>query len=188
VSETKDSNPKEAIGSAKLMVHLVPSTAVAYMALAFTEGAAKYGKYNWRYAGVRYSTYLDAMHRHLMKLQNGENVDGVTGVPHLASIMACAAIICDSFHYGKLNDDRPYIGVDVNAANIGGGGFSSLLDNDLAAISNKVKDVFKSHTPIQYVITWAPPVPPAPKPEPMQQRQPPRTATLQDLLQDPLAE
>jgi len=150
-TETKPSNPKDAIGSKKLMVHLVPSTAIAYMALAFTEGAVKYGKYNWRVAGVRFSIYLDAMYRHIMKLQNGENKDAVTGVPHLASIMACAAIITDAFHYNKLTDDRPYVGEDEagNAA-----GFAQLLDVEMANISAKVKEVFKDFSPEQFTIGW----------------------------------
>ena len=49
----KASNPKDAIGSRKLMLHVVPSTVDIYAALGFTEGALKYGKFNWRVAGVR---------------------------------------------------------------------------------------------------------------------------------------
>lgn len=104
---TKDTNPKDAIGSTKLPMHLIPGTAKAYMAIAFLEGALKYGKYNWRVAGVRASIYLDAMERHLEKWKNGEDNDPATDVPHLASIMACAAILIDAGVCGKLTDDRP---------------------------------------------------------------------------------
>lgn len=105
--DTKDTNPKDAIGSKKLPMHLIPGTAKAAMALAFLEGALKYGKYNWRVAGVRASIYLDAMQRHLEKFKDGEDCDPETGVPHLGSIMACAAILIDASVFEKLNDDRP---------------------------------------------------------------------------------
>jgi len=109
-TETKDTNPKDAIGSKKLPMHLIPGSAKAYLALAFLEGASKYGKYNWRVAGVRASIYLDAIERHMEKFTNGEWGDPETGVPHLASVMACAAIILDAFVIGKLTDDRPPCG------------------------------------------------------------------------------
>lgn len=105
--EIKDTNPKDAIGATKLPMHLIPGPAKAQLALAFLEGALKYGKYNWRVAGVRASIYLDAMERHLEKWKNGENHDPQTHVHHLASVMACAAIILDATAVGKLTDDRP---------------------------------------------------------------------------------
>lgn len=105
--DSKPSNPKDVVGSDKLPIHLVPSTAIACESLSFLEGALKYGKYNYRAVGVRMSIYLDAMARHLAKLQNGEWEDPETGVPHLASIRACAGIIIDADVCGKLTDDRP---------------------------------------------------------------------------------
>lgn len=105
--EPKDTNPKDAIGATKLPMHLVPSSVMTYASLAFLEGALKYGKYNWRVAGVRASIYIDAMHRHLHKFQNGEWFDPETSVPHLASVIACAGILLDAAECGKLTDDRP---------------------------------------------------------------------------------
>jgi hypothetical protein len=107
VSDTKPTNPKDAIGSDKLPLHLVPAVVQLYASLGFLEGALKYGKYNWRVAGVRFSIYLDAMERHFVKLKDGEWADQKTGVPHLSSILACAGIILDARHVGKLKDDRP---------------------------------------------------------------------------------
>lgn len=103
----KDTNPKDAIGSTKLPLDLVPDTMKAYAALGFLEGATKYGSMNWRVAGVRASIYKAALERHLMKYWNGEWADPKTGVPHLASVLSCAAIILDANHIGKLTDDRP---------------------------------------------------------------------------------
>lgn len=103
----KPSNPKEAIGDTKLNLSLVPDTAHMYLASAFTEGALKYGSYNWRAAGVRASTYIAACRRHMAKWWNGEQCDPKTKVHHLASSIACLAIILDAELVGKLNDDRP---------------------------------------------------------------------------------
>lgn len=115
----KATNPKDAIGATKLPVSWVPTAVNRYAALGFAEGALKYGRYNWRIAGVRISIYLDAIHRHLMKLQDGEWCDGDslgpdedgnpqgTQVPHLGSIICCAGIILDSWECDKLTDDRP---------------------------------------------------------------------------------
>jgi hypothetical protein len=103
----KPTNPKDMAAVAKLPLHLVPSTLQIFAALAFAEGASKYGAYNWRAAGVRASVYISAMERHLAKWKNGEECDATTGVSHLASILACAGIILDARLCGKLTDDRP---------------------------------------------------------------------------------
>ena len=105
--DLKDTNPKDAIGSTKLPLHLVPDSAPAYMALAFCEGATKYGAFNWRVDGVRASIYMAAARRHMAKYWNGEWADSKTKVPHLASAMACMAIILDAKLVDKLTDDRP---------------------------------------------------------------------------------
>lgn len=107
MSAGKPSNPKDAAAVHRLPLHLVPSTLEAYAALAFAEGDAKYGGYNWREAGVRASVYHSAMRRHLAKWWNGEFADPKTGVPHLAYIIAGAGIVLDARLSGKLTDDRP---------------------------------------------------------------------------------
>lgn len=103
----KPTNPKDALALAKLPLHLVPDTIAVYAALAFAEGAAKYGQFNWRVAGVRASIYCSALNRHAAKWWNGEWADEKTGVPHLASIIACAGIILDAKLANRLIDDRP---------------------------------------------------------------------------------
>lgn len=100
-------NPKDMIGATKLPLGLVPDTVDIYAAMAFAEGASKYGAFNWRAAGVRFSIYLEALRRHTIRLSNGEWEDPKTMVPHLASIIACAGIIADAKLCGKLVDDRP---------------------------------------------------------------------------------
>lgn len=105
--DSKPTNPKDMIAVTKAPMHLVPSTIKALAAMSFAEGASKYGAYNWRVAGVRASVYKSALERHLEKWWNGEEVDPKTGVPHLASVIACAGIIADADLVGKLTDDRP---------------------------------------------------------------------------------
>jgi hypothetical protein len=140
VTDSKPTNPKDVIGSGKLPLELVPDTAVAYMALSFLEGALKYGRFNWRVAGVRSSIYAAAMRRHQKKWWNGEDCDPKTKVHHLASVMACCAIVLDAELVGKLTDDRPPR-ADMDR----------LIDS-LEATVGHLKELFKDHSPKQYTI------------------------------------
>lgn len=106
----KPTNPKDAIATNKLPLHLWPETASAYGAMGFLDGALKYGRTNWRHAGVRASIYYDAARRHLNAWFEGEDTDPQSGVPHLGHALACIAILVDAKEAGKLNDDRAYPG------------------------------------------------------------------------------
>ncbi len=103
----KDTNPKDRMAITRLDLSLFPTTAIAYGALAMTEGDLKYGGYNYRTMGVKASIYFAAVNRHLDKWFNGEENDQTTGVPHLASALACIGVIIDAVECNKLNDDRP---------------------------------------------------------------------------------
>jgi hypothetical protein len=103
----KPTNPKDVAAIGKLDFSLVPAPAIAYLSLALTEGDYKYGGYNYRIGGVLASVYLAALDRHKFKYQSGEWEDSKTLVPHLASMMACCAILIDAHELGVLNDDRP---------------------------------------------------------------------------------
>lgn len=105
--DKKDTNPKDRVATSRLDLSLFPATATAYGALAMTEGDLKYGGYNYRHNGVKASIYYAAANRHLDKWFNGEWDDAKTGVPHLASVLACIGILIDATECGKLNDDRP---------------------------------------------------------------------------------
>lgn len=102
----KPSNPKDAIGSDKVPLHLWPETATALGALGLLDGMLKYGRGNFREIGVRASIYQDAAKRHLDYWFEGEDNDPDSGLPHLAHALACIAILVDSEAAGKLNDDR----------------------------------------------------------------------------------
>jgi hypothetical protein len=104
---TKPTNPKDRAATTRLDLSNFPDTAVAYGALAMTEGGQKYGEYNYRVAGVQAHVYVAACRRHLAKWWNGEECDPKTEVPHLANAIACLAVLIDAYVCGVLNDDRP---------------------------------------------------------------------------------
>ena len=99
-------NPKAELGGNKLPMHLWPSTATAQGCIAMLNGALKYGRDNFRVAGVDASTYLAAAKRHLEAWGEGEEVDPVDGVHHLGAALACIALLVDGRALGFLNDDR----------------------------------------------------------------------------------
>lgn len=136
----KPTNPKDAIGSDKLPLGLVPSSLIAFTSLAFLEGASKYGRYNWRIAGVRASIYNDALARHMAAWWNGEDIDPQTGVPHLANAAACIAILIDAGESKALNDDRPPRQP------------TGAMIRWLAVKVPEIKALFKDHNPKQYTI------------------------------------
>lgn len=105
--ETKSSNPKDRAATARLDISLFPQSAIIYGALGMTEGHCKYGGYNYRAVGVSVSTYIAALKRHTFKFYNGQWADPETGVPELASMLSCVAIIIDGFTQGNIIDDRP---------------------------------------------------------------------------------
>jgi hypothetical protein len=109
LAEFQAQNPKDIVGASKLPLHLWPTTASALGCIALHNGAAKYGRSNWREVGVRASIYFDACQRHLAAWFEGEQCDE-EGVPHLGAALACLAILVDCEAAGKLVDDRQYPG------------------------------------------------------------------------------
>ena len=75
------------------------------MATGLLHGMLKYGRSNWRVAGVRSSVYHDAIKRHLDDWFEGNDTDE-DGCDNLDAILANVAIIVDARASGKLNDDR----------------------------------------------------------------------------------
>lgn len=140
---TKPSNPKDAMGSRKAPLDLVPDTLEIFAAEAFLEGGLKYGRYNWRLSGVRSSIYYSAIKRHLKKWWNGQDRDLTTGVRHLVSVLACVGIILDAELYGKLTDDRPPSPDRDRVAH--------LIDLMEARVA-QLKDLFKNENPVQFTI------------------------------------
>jgi hypothetical protein len=141
-------NPKDSFGSAKLDMGLVPWTLMVCAARAFMEGALKYGRFNWRIAGVRSSIYHAALLRHVAKWWNGQDYDKATRVHHLDNAIACLTIIRDAELYGKLVDDRPPC-PDPDA-------MAALIDGSSDQVAH-LKELLKEHQPKQYTIADTPP-------------------------------
>jgi hypothetical protein len=74
-------------------------------------GADKYGVRNWRKQPILASTYEGAMLRHFIAWARGEDLDPDSGMPHLAHLRACCAVVLDAQAHGTLIDDRGRVGV-----------------------------------------------------------------------------
>jgi hypothetical protein len=108
MNEPKPTNPKDAIGSDKLPLHLWPATASILGCLGLLDGACKYGRSNFRAIGVRASIYVDAAKRHIDAWMEGEDDDLDSGVHHLGHALASLAILVEAIAKGNLTDDRNY--------------------------------------------------------------------------------
>lgn len=102
-----DTNPKSRFGIQKPGFDAIPPVALVYLGAVMANGAAKYGPMNWREHAVSFSVYYNAILRHLFAVLDGEWLDPESGQPHLAHVMAGAAIVLDAHANAKLNDDRP---------------------------------------------------------------------------------
>lgn len=103
----KDTNPKDAVGTKKVPLSTVSAQVLGEVGLAMLEGARKYGRHNYRVAGVRASVYYDATLRHLMAWWEGEDVDPDSGLSHVTKAIAGLCVVRDSMLQGNMVDDRP---------------------------------------------------------------------------------
>jgi hypothetical protein len=108
MSEVKDTNPKDACGIRKVPYSVIPAPAMAEVGVALLEGALKYGRHNYRVAGVRASVYYDAVcARHLAAWWEGEDIDPDSGLHHITKAIAGLLVLRDSMMRGNWVDDRP---------------------------------------------------------------------------------
>lgn len=103
----KATNPKDAVGTGKVPFSTVPSEVTAEVGLAMLEGARKYGRHNYRVAGVRASVYYDAALRHLTAWWEGQDIDPDSDLSHIVKCLACLYVLRDSQTIGNWVDDRP---------------------------------------------------------------------------------
>ena len=107
-AKIKDANPKDAVGTRKVPLSVIPFRALVGAALALLEGARKYGRHNYRVAGVRASVYFDAViMRHLGPWWEGEDNDPDSGINHVDKAIAGLLVLRDSMIQGNWIDDRP---------------------------------------------------------------------------------
>lgn len=103
----KPTNPKDAIGIAKVPLSCVPMPVMMEIGLALMEGGLKYGRHNWRSIGVRASVYFDATMRHLAAWWEGEDIDAESGLSHITKAISSLTVLRDAMLQDMVNDDRP---------------------------------------------------------------------------------
>lgn len=103
----KDTNPKDAVGVAKVPQSVVSRLVLGELGLAMFEGARKYGRHNYRVAGVRASVYFDALNRHMDAWWEGEDLDPDSGLSHVTKAIATLVVLRDAMIQDKFTDDRP---------------------------------------------------------------------------------
>jgi len=107
VSDRKPTNPKEAWGSEKAPISTVSMPVLLELGVAMLEGALKYGRHNYRKAGVKASTYHEAAGRHMASFWEGEDIDPASGISHVTKAIASLMVLRDSMIFGNWVDDRP---------------------------------------------------------------------------------
>ncbi len=107
MGDPKDTNPKISVGVAKVPLSTVPAQVMAEVGLAMLEGALKYGRHNYRVAGVRASVYIDAAMRHILAWWEGQDVDPDSGLSHITKAIASLSVLRDAQINGVCSDDRP---------------------------------------------------------------------------------
>lgn len=105
--DTKNGNPKDAVGIKKASMSTVSGPVLMELGVAMMEGARKYGRHNYRVAGVRASVYYDASMRHLMSWWEGEDLDPDSGLSHITKAIATLVVLRDSMIQERMSDDRP---------------------------------------------------------------------------------
>lgn len=107
--EVKATNPKDAVGVRKIPISCVSTAVMSEVGIGMLEGARKYGRHNYRIAGVRASVYLDALWRHIFVQwwEMGEDIDGPSGIHHVSKAIADLMVLRDSMIQENWVDDRP---------------------------------------------------------------------------------
>ena len=101
-------NLKDVAAGKKVPLHFFPPVGVIYGALACKEGAGKYGPFSWREKPISLVQHLSALRRHILAALDGQWRDpNGADLPHLAKVVATAAIILDANSVGKLINDLP---------------------------------------------------------------------------------
>lgn len=106
-SKAESTNPKDLVGITKVSISKLPVVGVALGAMAMSDGAKKYGAFNWRDKEVVASIYIDAAKRHLDTWFEGQESASDSKVHHLGHVIACCSILLDAQFTGNLLDDRP---------------------------------------------------------------------------------
>lgn len=104
---TKETNPKDAVGIKKAPMSTVPAQVMLEIGLGMLEGARKYGRHNYRVAGIRNSVYYDAAMRHLTAWWEGQDTDPDSGMNHIVKALTTLTVLRDAMNNNMATDDRP---------------------------------------------------------------------------------
>lgn len=107
MSAPKPLNPKDSVGVRKAPASVVPQGVVAELGLAMLEGARKYGRHNYRAAGIVASVNFDAARGHIDAWWEGEDLDPDSQLSHVIKAIAALTVLRDGMMQGNWIDDRP---------------------------------------------------------------------------------
>ena len=77
----------------KLMLELVPPSAIIALGKVLTYGARKYKPHGWKQ--VEPERYVGALLRHLMAYMSGEAIDEESGLRHIDQVLCNAAFLVE---------------------------------------------------------------------------------------------
>ncbi len=114
-------NPKHNAGIKKASLSCVPAPVLMEVGIGMQEGAAKYGRHNYRAVGILASVYYDATMRHVMAWWEGEDIDSdsctfdeqtgepiqESGLSHITKAICSLVVLRDAMIQNKVTDDRP---------------------------------------------------------------------------------
>lgn len=92
----------------KLQWNLVPLEYLEGMVRVLMHGASKYSKHQWR-RGMPWTQPYEALLRHLVAWQAGEDIDPESGLPHLDHAM-CELLFLIAFTVDFPDNDNRYKG------------------------------------------------------------------------------
>lgn len=108
MSKTKATNPKDAVGIKKWRQFMtLPMQVFWEVGVAMLEGTLKYGRHNYRGAGVRASVYVDAARGHIEQWVEGEDIDKDSDMSHITKAIASLTVLRDAMMNDCWVDDRP---------------------------------------------------------------------------------
>lgn len=104
----------------KNRVDLLPPFALNEVAKVFTEGAKKYAENNWK-LGMKWTSVLASLKRHLLEWESGKDIDPEDGCLLMAKVATNAIFLTEYSKIYPQGDDRwkpylhiPKIGLDID--------------------------------------------------------------------------
>lgn len=105
MGEALAKSPGLKFDAGKPMLSLLSRIWLEGTARVLTFGAKKYAAHNWR-KGMQHSRLLDALQRHVLAFQDGEELDPESGLPHLDHASCCLMFLRENHELRRECDDR----------------------------------------------------------------------------------